>query len=460
MRIALIGTNIVPKSQIGNPMQYNIALYYLASYLKRAVKDIEIEILDLPICIGGNRLYKEYVEKINDIRADIFGFSSYCWDKEIILKIIKIVKRLNRGSKIVIGGPTATYEGYELMKRYNEIDYAVIGEGELVLENLVKSKGCCNGNEIEGLIYRKGTNIKFGSYAKPISNLDIIPSPYTNGLLKPNKMNLMLGFSRGCVNRCKHCAWKYIGGGLRCFSKERIVEELIWARENRYKHIFIYDSSINTSTKRLEEISSAIKQSMSESALSFTYFIDHTRWNKTQKRLLENINTRCAMIGLESISKNSSHSLGRRPVEKRKFLYFIKDITGIAPVMISVMLGIPTETFKDFKDTIDYVVSLVEKFGNDRIIGIRIFWTIIPPGSKLALEANKYGIKYANKGMPYVLSSHFYTEKDMINSFMYIQNHNYKELFIWEDANPKRYFEHINWFELDPETYERYQKNS
>ncbi|MCX7958800.1 MAG: hypothetical protein N3B13_07110, partial [Deltaproteobacteria bacterium] len=179
---------------------------------------------------------------------------------------------------------------------------------------------------------------------------------------------------------------------------------------------------------------------------------------KSVKKLLKNINARCILVGLESVSKGASVSLGRKPVDKREFARFIGDISDVGPVMISVMLGIPTETGKDFRSTVEYVTSLVEKYGRDRIIGIRVFWTVVTPGSRLSYESKKYKIRYALRGMPYVLSSEMFSRKDMIDSFEYIQKHKFSDMFIWEDSDPGRYYAEIKDFSILPEYREKYDK--
>ncbi|MCX7942906.1 MAG: cobalamin-dependent protein [Deltaproteobacteria bacterium] len=455
MKIALIGTNIVPKSQINNPAQYNIAIYFLAAYLRNAFKhlDLNIEIIDIPICVGMSKLPKEYEEKISKLNAHLYGFSSYCWDRDIVIKLIKQVKR-NSNSTIVLGGPTATFEGLRLMQENEEIDFAVVGEGEKTLVDIIRSQG--DVSNLKGLIFRRGKELCFNGHIEPVENLDLLPSPFIEGLLKPRETNLMLGFSRGCSNKCKHCAWKSTGGGIRYFSKKRVRQELMWAKQNNYRHIFIYDSAINSNTERLKELIWAVKSCKLNPDLSFTYFVDHFRWNNIHKELLKNINARCILVGLESVSREASLSLGRRPVDKSHFMKFVDSITDVGPIMISVMFGIPTETGRDFKNTIDYVINLVEKFGREKIIGIRIFWTIVTPGSRLSYEVGKYNIQYSLRGMPYVLSSGVFSRDDMISSLEYIQDHPYKELFIWEDINPKVFYNEIKSFDLLPECRERY----
>jgi len=449
MKIALIGTNLVEKSQIDKAKRYNIALSYITAYVKNTLKDIDIEIIDIPVHVEMDRAPERYIKRIYECDADIYGFSSYCWDKDIILRIIKGLRRRRRDAKIIIGGPTATYDGEEILKRNREIDYAVVGEGEITFKKLIESN--FRGKDIRGLFYRDRDKIVFSGYSEPITDLDIIPSPYINGLVMPEEMDLMLGFSRGCINRCKHCAWRMIGGGVRYFSKDRVVEELLWAKEHKYKHIFIYDSSINSSATRLKDISDAIGYCKLNSDLSFTYFIDHTRWDSHIIKLLSNINARCVFVGLESVSKASSLSLGRKPVDVNKFERFVKDITRIAPIVISIMIGIPTESGLDFEKTVDYVVSLVEKYGRDRIVGIRVFWTIITPGSRLFEESKRYGIRFLKRGIPYIISSKSFTKRDMVSSFNYLLQHKYRDIFIWEDKNPELIFGELKGFDLMPE---------
>jgi radical SAM superfamily enzyme YgiQ (UPF0313 family) len=458
MKLILVGTNIVSKAENDNSSQYNLAIYYLATYIKKIQPDIEIDIVNIPIHLMMHDLPEEFIKKVLSLKGDFYGLSSYCWDKEIILTLAKRIKEKYPLSKTILGGPTATFEGLDIINSYKDIDFIVVGEGERTLLQLINKN--VDYSSIPGIIYKDKGRVKMTEPLEPIEELDEIPSPYIEGLLKPDAMNLMLGFSRGCTNKCKHCAWKSLGGGIRYFSKSRISAEIRWGLNNGYKHCFIYDSSLNSTDTRLKEITETIKHIDIDRRMAFTYFIDYTKWNTKQEEYLKGVNTRCILLGLESISDRAAKALGRSVVDLRLFEQVVDSLSKIGPIMISIMLGIPSESSRDFKKTVDYVTRLVEKYGNDKIIGVRVFWTVITPGSRLYLEQKKYNIVIANKGIPYFLSSNMFPREDMIESFEYIDHHKYRDIFIWEDADPVYYYPEIVDFNLGGEQKHIYEKDS
>ena len=70
--------------------------------------------------------------------ADIYGFSTYIWNIEPMLTIAQTLKSLLPNSKIVFGGPEASY-GLERFENTSWIDAIVRGEGEEAMLSLCQA---------------------------------------------------------------------------------------------------------------------------------------------------------------------------------------------------------------------------------------------------------------------------------------------------------------------------------
>ena len=93
--------------------------------------------------------------------------------------IAKIIKEKNPDIVILVGGPHMSSMGYETMNKFEEFDAAVIHEGELILENLLRNIE--NGDSLEsvqGLIYRDEDGaIRRTAPPPSIEDLDSLPMP-------------------------------------------------------------------------------------------------------------------------------------------------------------------------------------------------------------------------------------------------------------------------------------------
>jgi radical SAM superfamily enzyme YgiQ (UPF0313 family) len=447
--MTLAGTHIVPDLHRDAPMQYNVALGYLASYCQERVRGLGIDLKDFPITVGDPLLPEGTAERILERDPEIVGISSYCWDLDAFRSLIPRIKKLSPSARIVVGGPSATFGAPELMRRFKEVDLAVCGEGEATLAELL-GRGLARAADIPGLFVRDGDAVRSTGPREPMKRLADIPSPFMTGVLRPNKMNLMTGYARGCVNKCRHCAWKHISGGIRYQGADYIRSELRWASRSGYRHVFIFDSALNYTDARLREVTAAVRDSAPGGKMLFSYFLDHHRVNPAQMRMLRGVATNQILIGLESLGREAARTLGRRPVDRKAFARSIKMISEAGPVVLCTILGIPGDTAESFLDTIDFAADLARDKDN-RIAGIRIFWDVVTPGSLLHRRRQDYGIRIAKVGIPYMLSCDSFGEQGMVHAFDSLLRHPAKGLFIWEDADPRNHYRGLKDFSLGAE---------
>ena len=176
-----------------------IALNCLASYLSGKIPQAVIEIYNAdqsenkqPIIFTSYDYamkHDTYVNNLNDISnpiwvevesvikqfsPDIVGISSMTASYCSALMVAKITKNLSKNITVIMGGkhPSALPE-YVL--KNDEIDYVIVGEGEIPLKQLLLNN--IKHSEIRGLVYRKNGSIHKN---EPIylDNLDLLPIPY------------------------------------------------------------------------------------------------------------------------------------------------------------------------------------------------------------------------------------------------------------------------------------------
>ena len=89
-------------------------------------------------------LMSEYVQDIDyqaitELNPDVIGLPHYITNEELVYIVCTKLKALLPNVKIVLGGYTATSLGSKIFERCNSVDFISCGEGELVMENLLKA---------------------------------------------------------------------------------------------------------------------------------------------------------------------------------------------------------------------------------------------------------------------------------------------------------------------------------
>jgi len=205
--------------EIGNhPHGPPLGLMYLAAFIReKSPYRYDIKLFDM-------RLSRTSIFDINRIilefKPDIIGCSVLTMENKCLHAIAKLAKESNNKIKTIVGGPHPTIYYQEILKDEN-IDIAVIGEGEETLWELLKyleeEKDIIN---VIGIAFRRGKEIIFTGQRKYIENLDILPFPawdlvdidrYSKfnsvimNMILAGRKYMFIFTSRGCPYKCIYC---------------------------------------------------------------------------------------------------------------------------------------------------------------------------------------------------------------------------------------------------------------
>jgi anaerobic magnesium-protoporphyrin IX monomethyl ester cyclase len=178
-------------------------------------------------------------------------------------KTARLVKEVSPGTKVVVGGLWYSALYKETLQDHPDIDYVLIGEGELTLEDLLKatSAGETDFSRIPGLASRQKGKSLAGPHRELIKDIDILPLPaydlfpmekYVNHTYWTNFCELFT--SRGCPGGCSFCyEWSQYDPrypkdfvSWRSHSASRIVEELeLLTKKFGVKTIVFQDDAFN-----------------------------------------------------------------------------------------------------------------------------------------------------------------------------------------------------------------------
>ncbi len=260
MKVLLIDPphRIFPGLRMWTP---SFGLLQLAAYLER--EGTEVQVLD------GTALknsWKDMASSISASKADVIGItcSATCLSPEA-LQTISLCRKLSPEAKIIAGGSHFTLMAEPILREVKELDYIVLGEGEIAFSKLLQnlSRGG-NGNGLKGIAFLQDGKVVLQERNPPIPNLDSLPLPayhlvdmeseayYWHGM---GKRAFGISTSRGCGDHCAYCSeTKFWEGVWRGRSGKKVVEEISFLHRQYGKSLFVFnENTFNWNRKRVEE---------------------------------------------------------------------------------------------------------------------------------------------------------------------------------------------------------------
>jgi anaerobic magnesium-protoporphyrin IX monomethyl ester cyclase len=285
------------------------------------------------------------------------------------LRLARDVKRRRPAIKTVFGGVHVSALAEDLMTRFPEIDFAVAGEGEeALLELMDKEGGPPFGRG--GIFYRSDGQVRSSGKGSQLPDLDQLPFPAYGKLAGfPKSYRLPLfGYpkvpatiavtSRGCLYSCSYCDRSVFGRTYRFHSSAYLIEWFRFLRRDfGIRHLNLYDDNMTISRPRVMELCEAIARA--ELPLTFNC---SSRPELLDRELLAAFKKAgCWMISL-GIESGDPELLRRHRSQPTDLGAIRERIDLIHRLGIRVkglfMLGLPGETEESIRRTRDYILSL------------------------------------------------------------------------------------------------------
>lgn len=379
---------------------FPLSYAYLAGYLREQGEDVRI------LFRGGNP--HELVSQIMKLKPVIVGFGNLYPELEEISYLIKLLNIAGRQFPIVIGGQMVSPTP-EFAVTITGADYGVVGEGEIILYQLVKSlRSGQDAGTVRGLVIRKKgkdiLNTGPGEFIDDLSKLPAVPYDlfpedkwlnigrwYAKNRPQPQwheedrVINVHGG--RGCPFRCNFCYHH---------SKPRYRDISLMMAEAetgliKYDANMLYfsDDLVLANPKRARELVEAIRKLDRRIEYSVsTRFDILSRLDDSLLREMKESGCRIMGLGIESGSDRILKIIGKNCTVQdiRDQLERLKDV-GILPTG-SIMIGQLTETKEDVEASIKLMRDTVRSNPNIQYV----FTLTTPfPGSPLYNHIFKKG---------------------------------------------------------------------
>jgi len=354
----------VPNLSIGIPL----GIMSLSSYLKKRFgHKVLIDLIDMRIQSSQKN---SLVQMLQNRKYDLIGISMLSFEQPFLDQYLPIIRNDAKESRIIIGGPYATAQ-YTHALQYQEISCVVIGEGEIVAGNLIE-RWMQNKDifDIKGIAYRNGTKIICNQRENYIKDLDQLPYPDYNLIdFKPYwkkhyNMNVILAdpkyafvmSSRACPYNCIYCH-NMFGKVVRKKSPKRFVNELkILYYQYDVREFHIIDDIFNLDRNRMHQILHLIIDSGMKLKLSMPNALRGDLLEKEDIDLLKKAGAYMLHVAIETASKRLQR-LTRKHLNIPKVIENIEYASSIGLITDGYfMLGFPTETIDELKQTINLAV--------------------------------------------------------------------------------------------------------
>jgi anaerobic magnesium-protoporphyrin IX monomethyl ester cyclase len=210
---------------------------------------------------------RETVERlVREQEPDLVGLSVMTFQRRTALRLIRLVRELRPGVRIVVGGydPSLAPEGYT--DPDTGVDFIVRGEGELILRALVRALEAGGGYEaIAGLSYRQGDGFLHNP-DRPVNGLEDGEIRLPNRSARVLQGYTLLGrqvdvveTSRGCTFDCSFCSIiEMRGRNFHTYTFDRVLADIRDAKAHGARAIFLVDDNLTLNVRRFEALCQAI----------------------------------------------------------------------------------------------------------------------------------------------------------------------------------------------------------
>lgn len=315
----------------------------------------------------------------NEHQFDVVGISAVVSTAYAHTKYLSnLIRRVSQNTIIIVGGNLAA--SAEILLRKCEVNFCVIGDGELIIQNLIRvlyekplsygmlsaTKGICFLNEKEEFCFT-GYGEKPSAEEIKLPDYDILETdgslPYFisdevakrlyayDGVIEQGKKIATVVMAKGCVAHCTFChRWEK---GFRVLPTDRIIEHVrhLIMRYN-VGFIQVADENFGADRKAAWEIASRLGE------MGVKWQVAGVRTNTVTKESLQHWKDNgCVSVfyGIESGSQKMLDVMEKKTTVQKNIdaLKWTGEV-GLNTI-IQLVIGLPGEDDKTINETIEFL---------------------------------------------------------------------------------------------------------
>lgn len=344
-------------------------------------------------------------------KPNVVGFSCYIWNINETIAVIRMLKTVLPNVKIVLGGPEVSYDVHEWIRKHEEIDYIIMGEGEVSFKEMLRYfNDEIPLEKVPGICYLEEGKLKIHAQPPKIDLREIAsPFRFEEDLPHLGKRIQYIETSRGCPFSCQFCL-SSIEVGVRYFNREKIKEDIRYLMDNGAKTIKFVDRTFNISRSyAMEMFQFLIDEHQPGVVFQFEITADIMRPEVIQ---FLNDNAPKGLFRFE-IGVQSTNDLTNDLVKRRQnFEKLTRTVTmvkegGKIDQHLDLIAGLPEEDYASFRKTFNDVFAM-------RPEELQLGFLKLLRGTGLRLEAEKYGYTYVDISPYEIFSNNVLTFDDIV----------------------------------------------
>jgi len=365
----------------GPPM----ASMYLAGYVRG--KGYTPRILDLDM---ENMTREQVVSYVSSMSPKVIGMTAFTSTVKVAYRLLAAIKKAVPNALTVIGGPHVTFLPDEAVSQEG-VDVAALGEGEETLNDLIGAYESGKPLEdVRGIAFKKGDQMKLTQPRPMIENLDEVPFPARdlvsyeryrfNGVLEAPIMT-----TRGCTFRCQYCSSsEMMGRRYRMRSVQNVIDEIREVQEKYHvRDIEFIDDTFTLNMKRASQVMRSIVNEKLDIKLALSSRVNTI--NEELMKDLKNGGTTNMYFGVESGSQRVLDLMQKGiKLEQAESAVNLAKKYNVG-VLCSYIIGFPGETPEEMDQTIKFSVKLNSDYAQYSIL--------TPfPGTPIYYDLDKRGL--------------------------------------------------------------------
>ena len=311
-------------------------------------------------------------------KVNVAGFSMKTYQWLFNYYIIKRLKKYNPDIKIVMGGIWSCIQAKKMMKMFNEVDFAIWGEGELSFNLLLNEiDNQMNYTQIPNLIYRKKNKLVSTRHLtlEELPFIDDYPfadhSDYFTSInMRDHYVRIPIWGTRSCWwNKCKFCIFHE-----DLFYRERSPENIVAEIEYQSKKygidtIMFSDNDIGRKDRKSFDHLLKLLIASSDSKkkpYDIRAELSPLRLDRKSIRMMNKIIVKFVAIGFEALSDSLLHKMNKPQSFAHNIqAYKFAEEQNFGLRELPIIKGIPSETSEDVIESminLRYIRFLLNKY--------------------------------------------------------------------------------------------------
>lgn len=366
---------------------YSIGIASLAAILEK--NGYEVDALSLSYSKWED-VREKVIRKLKEFKPDFFGVSILSNSRVSTHKLLDVVKKLYPSIPIIAGGVHTTFLFEQVLNNY-PVDFAVIGEGDITiieLLNAIKNKRPIQEfKKIKGIAFKQDKEIIKTEPRERIRDLDSLPFPkheLFEELIKRRGI-VYLMTSRGCPFSCSFCPSSAFWG--RCMiqrSAKNVMKEIKYLLKKfpNVGYLYFIDDEFVCNHERIKELCNLmLKEKIN---VKWNCLGRVSSMNEEIISLMKKAGCFEIIFGVESGSQRILDRLGKRVKVSEIINAFELCKKYNITTRYLTIVGLPGEDKKSVQETIDLAVKLKE--------GAEPAILIVYPGTEVCRLAKECGL--------------------------------------------------------------------